>query len=50
VNRAYNFDRKQDCRELGAAVDGLSAAIQSAKASGWDLAVSNLGVVRRLCQ
>jgi hypothetical protein len=48
--KPYSFDRKDDCQQLTAAVDGLASAIQTAKAAGWESAVANLSAVRKQCQ
>jgi hypothetical protein len=48
--KPYAFDRKDDCQQLTAAVDGLTSAIQTANAAGWESAVANLSAVRKQCQ
>jgi hypothetical protein len=50
VAKPYQFDRKDDCQQLIMAVDGLSSAIRTAKANGWEPATANLTTVRKLCQ
>jgi hypothetical protein len=47
--KPYSFDRKDDCQQLAAAVDGLVSAIQTAKAAGWESTVANLSAVRKQC-
>jgi hypothetical protein len=50
VKGPYQFDRQADCRDLRAAVDDLSRAIQNADAARWDATVVKLAAVRTLCQ
>jgi hypothetical protein len=49
LKRPYQFDRQNDCKDLGAALDGLSASIQNADASRWQTTLGKLAVVRKLC-
>ena len=50
VKTPYGFNRRDDCTQLSFAVDGLSAAIHSAKGPGWESTLANLSAIRKLCQ
>jgi hypothetical protein len=50
VKTPYGFSRKDDCAQMTFAVDGLSAAIRTAKGAGWESTLANLSSLRQLCQ
>ena len=48
--QAWQFDKARDCRELGASVEALIAAVQGTVVTGREAAMASLAAVKAFCQ
>lgn len=49
-HEAYQFDRAKDCKEFGASMDALTAAVKGTRVANRDATLASLGALRQICK